>query len=157
MVAACPGDRKTGAPLGNPANPPRPHGGSSGRRGDQTAGGTPFTTSGFFSPTRIPYDDPCDKAAGLLWDALIRARRTFEPDHEAEIGGLSENENRKRLEPARLREILSDQGGAGISDIETGSEKEILRTLDAMPLTTWSDRTDALAGRFKKARQAAAK
>ncbi len=100
--------------------------------------------------------DLSDKAAGLLRGALIRARE-FKAAHEAEMSALVGNDAWARLEPARQKEILADQGTPGIPDIETGTEKEILRSLEAMPLSTWSDRTDALPGRFKRAGSAAAK
>ncbi len=104
-----------------------------------------------------PLTDPCDKAASLLRDALNKARDAFQANHEAEMGALAENDNWIRLDPDRQREVLADQGLAHVPDIETGAEKEILRTLEATPLGAWTDRTDALAGRFKKTRSAAAR
>ena len=103
-----------------------------------------------------PLPDLCDEATKLLRDALVKAQADYRSAYDSEMNNLKENENWRKLNQDQQKEILSKQDISGIPEIETGTEKEILQSLSSISLSTWKDRSDALAGRFRKARHAAA-
>ena len=52
---------------------------------------------------------------------------------------------------------MGSEGIHEVPSIAVGSDEELLRTLDATPLTSWKDKTDALSSRFASAKARAAK
>jgi hypothetical protein len=61
-----------------------------------------------------------------------------------------------QLDPAQQHTIMSAHQLDGVPKIAVGSTEEVLKTLQAMKLSAWSDFCDALPTRFTQALQAAA-
>ena len=62
-----------------------------------------------------------------------------------------------QLAPAQRQTIMSAHQLDGVPKIAVGSTEEVLKTLQAMKLSAWSDLCDALPTRFTQALQAAAR
>ncbi|XZE55883.1 BREX system P-loop protein BrxC [Planctomycetaceae bacterium SH139] len=97
------------------------------------------------------------QAAGVLRTAVTDAHSKFQSTHASEMETLNENEVWGKIDDAKQQSILQGHGIASVPKINVGSDDDLLRTLDSTPLSSWSDKTDALASRFASAAAEAAK
>lgn len=98
-----------------------------------------------------------DQAMKLLRSALVAAQQAYERVYDAEMNALGSDPNWMKLADEQRAQLLEGQGLGGVPAISTGTEAEVLDTLDGMTLGTWEDRREALQNRFGQVRLKAAK
>lgn len=96
------------------------------------------------------------KAASTLRSAINAAHKGYVDRHATEMKALIASDSWKKITEDQREQILREEGIAGVPSISVGSDEELLRTLDAAPLTSWRDKTDALPNRFANAAMKAA-
>lgn len=89
--------------------------------------------------------------------AVKAAHGEFETVYDREMGILTENENRKRLNKGQQQQILGDCGIAAVPALSIGDDVALQRSLDEVTLGSWRTKTDALPQQFRNAALAAAK
>lgn len=97
------------------------------------------------------------KAAGALRTVVTGAHKQYALAHGAQLKSLTATEAWQKIGEGDQQRILSEEGIRGLPAIAVGTDDDLLRTLDATPLTSWRDKADALAGRFANAATKAAK
>ena len=97
------------------------------------------------------------KAASSLRSAASDAHNQYCDEREKLLADLQAGPNWQALEKGRQAEILKEEGIHEVPTIEVGSDPELLSSLDQTPLSSWSDKTDALPSRFAHAAEKAAK
>ncbi len=97
------------------------------------------------------------KVAGALRAAVNDSHTGFKTAYEDSMSSLGASESWQKIDESKQNEVLSAEGISEIPSINVGSDDELLRTLDQTPLSSWKDKTDALASRFSSAATKAAK
>ena len=106
---------------------------------------------------RLLLDDPdpvpalCDQLCAPLRQALMDAHATYSKKHEKGMMLLKADESWLKLTPEQKHRILKPKGLTVVPSVTTGTEDEVLRSLQQVELATWADRTAALGGRFRQA------
>ena len=98
----------------------------------------------------------CDQLTKLLRDALTASNKAYQTAHDAGMEMLKTDDNWQQLTPEQKHELLTAEKLTAVPSIDTASEVKVLESLDAMTLSTWSDRIAALPARFDKVKLAAA-
>ena len=103
--------------------------------------------------------DPVPDLAARLTDALraalARSQAGYDETYQAERQRLEQAESWRQLDPARRREILDRLRLEPVTAGATGTEREVLESLDRISLDGWRTRTAALPQWFAQARAAA--
>lgn len=88
--------------------------------------------------------------AQLLRTALNALDEQYRSGHEQGMERLRKDTNWAQLEPEQRNELLNENKltEAWRPKVALQSAEDVLRTLDAMPLTTFADRVAAMKGRF---------
>ncbi|WDQ14575.1 BREX system P-loop protein BrxC [Rhodopirellula sp. P2] len=97
------------------------------------------------------------KAAAALRSAVTSAHDQYESTYNSEFESLKASESWQKTDAAKQSELMQAEGLNGVPAISVGSDDELLRTLDATPLSSWKDKTDALTSRFASVDARAAK
>lgn len=100
---------------------------------------------------------PAKKAADLLRAALTSANGRLRATYDSEKQRLDAADVWRRIDEDQRRQIAGEERIDGIPAIATGSDEELCRTLDAIPLVSWDEKIDALPQRFANAAMKAAK
>src|SRR5690606_11819362 len=98
----------------------------------------------------------CDQLTKLLREALTKAHADYKAAHEAGMATLKNDENWVQLTPEQKNSLLAAEKLTKVPQVDTSTEAKVLESLDAMSLSTWSDRNAALPARFERVRLAAA-
>lgn len=105
--------------------------------------------------------DPLAPLTSRLLDALRaalhEAARRYSDAHRQALSELEQAPEWERLNAEQRRQILAAQSLDQRPEVRTGSDEELLATLEATPLMTWETRIAALPQRVAHAREAAAK
>jgi hypothetical protein len=105
--------------------------------------------------------DPVAPLIKELSDALRRAVldvATLAKDDQAKaLADIEASAEWQQLDPADRAPILQASGVTGIAVPAVGSDDELLRALDATPLSAWAERRQAIPAKVAAARVAAAK
>jgi len=105
--------------------------------------------------------DPIQPLLKSLEDTLRKELATchqhFVKDLEIHMRALNQDESWSQLDTKEQESILRKCEISAAPIISLGTYAELLASLDKYPLQTWRDRTDALPGRFARAREMAAK
>ena len=108
--------------------------------------------------------DPSDPVPGLagnltnaLRTALAESRKRYDGTYEEEQKRLEESESWGRIEPKDREGIFQRLGISRASTGATGSEQEVLESLERISLDGWRTRTAALPHLFAQARAEADK
>ena len=97
------------------------------------------------------------KAAAELRTNLTAAHTEFTKAHEQGLTSLSASDAWQQVDGSKQTQILSAGGLANAPSIAVGTDEELLGTLDSTPLSSWADKTAALASRFSDAATKAAR
>lgn len=97
------------------------------------------------------------KAASALRTAINAAHKGYADRHAKEMKALTASDSWQKITDDQRDQILREEGIAAVPSINVGSDEDLLRTLDAAPLTSWRDKTDALPNRFANAAMKAAR
>jgi len=97
------------------------------------------------------------KSAGALRTAVNATHKAYADLHAMEMKALSANDSWQKITDAQRQQILNEEGIADVPAISVGSDEDLVRTLDAMSLDSWRDKTDALPNRFANAATKAAR
>jgi len=97
------------------------------------------------------------KAAGVLRTAVNAAHKRYADTHSIQMTALKASDAWKKITAKQREQILREEGIADVPSISVGSDEDLIRTLDAAPLDSWRDKTDALSSRFANAGLKAAK
>jgi hypothetical protein len=105
--------------------------------------------------------DPVAPLIKELSDALRRAVldvATLAKDDQAKaLADIEASAEWQQLDPADRAPILQASGVTGVAVPAVGSDDELLRALDATPLSAWAERRQAIPAKVAAARVAAAK
>lgn len=105
--------------------------------------------------------DPLPDLAKVLVDALraalVRAENGYSKTYEAELKRLSAAESWQQIDQAERDRILKDLHIARVTKGATGTEQEVLESVDRVSLDSWRTRTAALPQLFADARMQADK
>ena len=96
-------------------------------------------------------------AAGVLRTAVTLLHGEFETTHAKLSSDLGKSTAWPKLDADKKKELLSGEGLSVIPTISVGTDDDLIRTLDSTPLSSWKDKTDALAVRFSSVSAKAAK
>ena len=102
-----------------------------------------------------PVPDPARKLADALRAALADAEARHARTHDEEWQRPSNAGNWRKIEPEAREGILGRLRIAKAAKGATGTEQEVLESLDRISLDGWRTRTAALPGLFADARAAA--
>ena len=89
--------------------------------------------------------------------ALQEAAQRYGDAHRQALSELEQAAEWERLDAEQRRQILAAQNLDQRPTVRTGSDEELLATLEATPLMTWETRLAALPERVARAREAAAR
>ena len=92
------------------------------------------------------------KLTQALRTALTRAQTSYDETYEAESQRLENSESWRQIKPEKRKEILVRLNIAKESKGATGSEQEVLESLERISLNGWRTRTAALPQQFADAR-----
>ncbi len=105
--------------------------------------------------------DPLAPLTARLLDALRaalqEAAQRYGDAHRQALSELEQAAEWERLDAEQRRQILAAQNLDQRPTVRTGSDEELLATLEATPLMTWETRLAALPERVARAREAAAR
>ena len=108
--------------------------------------------------------DPTDPVPGLaaqltdtLRTALAQSQKRYDETYDEEQKRLEKTESWQRIEAKNRQEILARLRIEKISKGATGTEREVLESLERIPLDGWRTRIAALPGLFAEARAQADK
>lgn len=91
------------------------------------------------------------KAADLLRSSVKEAYDAYKSAFDGQMQSLQASEAWSKIAESQRKEILATNGVVEGAAVSVGNDDELLRTLDATPLSSWKDKTDALVNRFTKA------
>jgi hypothetical protein len=112
-----------------------------------------------------------DKTVDLLRTSLNHHVEAYRTTFEAEMAALEQDSNWQKLPPDQWAAILAKHGlhevsrpspsgrgaeGEGAVSVDVATPESILDELERCSLSQWTDRTQALKGRFEQARMDAA-
>jgi hypothetical protein len=97
------------------------------------------------------------KAAEILRNAVTSAHAQYQATYESQSEQLTTVEAWAKTDSSKQQQILASQGISGVPPVNVGSDIELLRSLNSTPLSSWSDKTDALVSRFATAAAQAAR
>ena len=97
------------------------------------------------------------KAASALRTAVNTVHKGYSNFHASETKALEINDSWQKISADQRDQILREEGIADVTSISVGSDEDLIRTLDAIPLDSWRDKTDALPNRFANAAMKAAR
>ncbi len=104
-----------------------------------------------------PLPDLCATLTNALRDELTRVRGDYAARFEQFKRHLEKDPFWQRLDATQQATILREHSLTEVPDVKLGTEAEILSSLEAIPLSDWKNRLDALPQRFASALVAAAK
>lgn len=104
-----------------------------------------------------PVPDIRKAAVDALRTAVTAAYGEYERTYKEQIAALTASETWKKLKADQQKQILTAEGIDGLPVLAVGSESDLIRTLEQIPLPAWRTRTDALIQQFARAAIAAAK
>lgn len=104
-----------------------------------------------------PVPDIRRAVVDALRAAVIAAHAEYEKSYNELMVTLTESDNWKKLKADQQNQLLADEGLDALPALAVGSEADLTRTLEAVPLPAWKTRTDALPQQFARAAIAAAK
>jgi hypothetical protein len=81
----------------------------------------------------------------------VEAHADFSKAQKGEMFHLTASEPWQKLTEAQRTDILRPLNLAEVPAIQTGTEGELIASLDRLPLDQWATRRDALPQRFQKA------
>ena len=100
--------------------------------------------------------DPLPPLAGKLTEALrtalTQAHNSYNDTYDAELQRLEKSESWRRIKPEKREELLARLRISKESKGATGSEREVLDSLERISLDGWRTRTAALPQQFADAR-----
>ncbi|HXG47417.1 MAG TPA: BREX system P-loop protein BrxC [Methylomirabilota bacterium] len=89
--------------------------------------------------------------------AVTAAHTAYEKTYNEQMTALTAGDNWKKLKADQQKQILASEGIDELPALAVGSEGDLIRTLEHIPLPAWKTRTDALRQQFSRAAVAAAK
>jgi hypothetical protein len=98
-----------------------------------------------------PVPPLCQTLTQALRAALVQAHAEYKTVHEQQMLALTSSSIWQRLKEAQQQDILNRLGLNVIPGIQTGTEAELLASLDSRPLQQWATLRDALPQRFQNA------
>ncbi|EIC19850.1 hypothetical protein Thi970DRAFT_03455 [Thiorhodovibrio frisius] len=98
-----------------------------------------------------------DKTVDLLRTSLNHHVEAHRATYQAELAAMEQDSNWQTLMAEQCQPILAKHGLHETVSVEVATPERILDELDRCALSQWSDRTQALKGRFEQARLEAAK
>ena len=104
-----------------------------------------------------PVPDIRKAAVDTLRAAVTAADADFEKTYDQQMAALTAGDNWKKLDADQRKQRLVDEGIDSLPALAVGSEADLIRTLEQIPLPTWKTKTDALSQQFARAAVAAAK
>ena len=97
------------------------------------------------------------KAAEKLRNSVTEAHAKFAATYRAELARLEASDSWQKIKKDQRKQILAECSIAEIPVLSVGSDDELQRSLDATPIPSWQEKTDALSHRFGNAAMQAAK
>ncbi len=91
------------------------------------------------------------KCAELLRASVNTAHATLKSTQEEQMALLTKSDVWGRLSTEHQSSVLSSNGITDITSIKVGTDDELVRALDSTSLSSWSDKSAALSGRFSAA------
>lgn len=104
-----------------------------------------------------PMDAQLQQVLQLLREAVLAAEESYRSIFERELQALETSDVWTRLDDAEREEIRRTFKIVAVPAVRTGTEAELLASLQAVSLREWRDRRDALPRRFEQAREEAAR
>jgi hypothetical protein len=101
--------------------------------------------------TPDPVPPLCDRLTQSLRTALVKAHGDFRDTYQGQLLALGGADAWQQLSADDRDQILRQQGLDVVPEIQTGTEAQILASLDARSLADWATLRDALPQRFQKA------
>jgi hypothetical protein len=98
-----------------------------------------------------PVQPLLERATDLLRDELQTVHQEYEAAYEEQLQDLRDSEPWQDIDEATRASILRRYSLDGVPEIEVGTTKALLDTLDNSPLDGWRTRKDALSQRFDDA------
>ena len=96
------------------------------------------------------------KTAEKLRNSVTEAHGRFAEIYRAELVRLEAGEPWRKITKDQRKQILAECGIAEIPVLAVGSDDDLARALDATPIPSWQEKTDALPHRFGNAAMKAA-
>ena len=104
-----------------------------------------------------PVPNLCESLAQALRKELVAVYKDYTLTYNSGMEDLGKSDIWKRLDPEQQKGILKDHDLSSVPEIKTGTETELLQSLERISLVDWRTRRDALPYRFEKALLEAAK
>jgi hypothetical protein len=104
-----------------------------------------------------PVPDIRKAAVDALRAAVTAAHSEYAKTYKEQTAALTASDNWKKLKADQQKQILDAEDIAGLLAVAVGTEAELIRTMEAVPLPAWKTKTDALPQQFARAAIAAAK
>ena len=98
-----------------------------------------------------PVQPLLDRATDLLRDELQTVHQEYESAYEKQLQDLRDADPWQEIEETTRASILRRHSLDGVPEIEVGTTRALLDTLDDTPLNGWRTRKDALSQRFDDA------
>jgi hypothetical protein len=98
-----------------------------------------------------------NELSDALRSAVVDAATGAKDDQEKALADIEASAEWQQLEPADREPILAASGLTTASVPAVGSDEELLKALDATPLSAWAERRQAIPAKVAAARAAAAK
>jgi hypothetical protein len=95
--------------------------------------------------------------SGALRTAVLESASSFDEEQTDAIADVEASAQWQQLKPADRAPILDASGLAAIATPSVASDAELLTSLDATPLTMWTERRQAIPAKVAAARAAMAK
>jgi len=90
------------------------------------------------------------KCAELLRASVTTAHAALKSTQEEQMATLVKSDVWGKLTTQQRSSIPSSNGISDIAAIKVGTDDELVRTLDSIPLSSWADKSAALPGRFQR-------
>lgn len=123
---------------------------------DVTSVTKPQTEAILANRSLLDDSDPVPNLASMLTDALrtalAKAEEKFSTTYDRELAQLESADSWQKIEQADRDRILKESHIRKISKGKTGTEQEVLKSLEHISLDAWRDRTAALPQLFATAR-----
>jgi hypothetical protein len=104
-----------------------------------------------------PVPDIRKAAVGALRAAVTTAHAEYEKTYTEQMTTLTASYNWKKLKADQRKQILANEGLDALSALTVGTEADLIRTLEQIPIPAWKTQTDALTQQFARVAMAAAK